>query len=88
MISGFPSLHIAVVLTGSVYLSHIHWAVAFLSWIFVLLTINSTLYLGWHYLLDDVGAVALVYISYVLTSRMSWSWKGKVEYASIVSREG
>ena len=88
MISGFPSLHIAVVLTGSVYLSHIHWAVAFLSWIFLLLTINSTLYLGWHYLLDDVGAVALVYISYVLTSRMSWSWQGKVEYASIVSREG
>lgn len=81
MISGFPSLHIAVVTTGSLYLGRLCRPLAWASWGFLLLTINSTIYLGWHYLLDDVGAFALVWCCVVAARRLRWRWIGCVDYA-------
>ncbi len=52
LISGFPSLHFWIVLFGSVYLQRLNRTVAALSWIFLALTVLSTLYFGWHYLID------------------------------------
>jgi|GEM_PF-3326297 len=63
MISGFPSLHVAVVMLGSIYLGRLHRLLAVPSWAFCLLTVNSTIYLGWHYLLDDIGSVVLVWFA-------------------------
>jgi membrane-associated phospholipid phosphatase len=81
MISGFPSLHIAVVTAGSMYLARISRWLAWGSWVFVALTVNSTLYLGWHYLLDDVGAVVLVLVCILLARKTKWKWIGYVDYA-------
>lgn len=80
MISGFPSLHIAVVTAGSIYLARLSRWLAWGSWIFVALTLNSTLYLGWHYLLDDIGAFALVWICVLMARRIRWKWLGFVDY--------
>jgi hypothetical protein len=76
MISGFPSLHVAVVMLGSIYLRHIHWSLAAVSWIFLALITHSTIYLGWHYLLDDIGSAALVLACIWLVKRCSWQWWG------------
>lgn len=62
LISGLPSLHIAVILLGSVYLTRLWRPIGYLSWAFVVLTWVSTLYLGWHYLLDNLVAVILVWL--------------------------
>jgi membrane-associated phospholipid phosphatase len=61
-ISGLPSMHFAVVLLGSVYLQRLNRLLSILSWLFVAVTFVSTLYFGWHYLLDDVASVALVWV--------------------------
>ncbi len=76
MISGFPSLHMAVTVLGSVYLGKLHWSLAAASWIFVLLITNSTIYLGWHYVLDDIGSLALVYVCIRLARWCNWKWWG------------
>jgi hypothetical protein len=60
-ISGFPSLHLAVPILGALYFRHFSRFLAWLSWVFVGITILTTLYFGWHYLLDDVGAFLLVF---------------------------
>lgn len=80
MISGFPSLHIAVVTTGSLYVGRLFRPLGWVSWGFLALTINSTIYLGWHYLLDDIGAFALVWICVFIARRARWRWLGYVDY--------
>ena len=75
MISGFPSLHVAVVLLGSMYLRHLHPVLSLLSWVFAALIIHSTVYLGWHYVLDDVGSIALVLSCIWLARRLSRGWQ-------------
>lgn len=59
MISGFPSLHLAAVILCSWYLQRISPKLAVPSWVFTVLTMLSTLYFGWHYVIDDIGAVVL-----------------------------
>jgi membrane-associated phospholipid phosphatase len=74
-ISGFPSLHVAVVLLGSIYIRKINYFLSLVSWSFLLLIVNSTIYLGWHYVLDDVGSVVLVFASIWIARRVSWEWR-------------
>ncbi len=74
-ISGFPSLHVAVVLLGSIYLRKVNYFLSLVSWSFLILIVNSTLYLGWHYLLDDVGSVGLVFGSIWIARRVTWEWR-------------
>ena len=60
MISGLPSLHFAATILGSLFLSKVSKFLSVLSWVFCFLTFLSTIYFGWHYLMDDVASVALV----------------------------
>lgn len=64
LISGFPSLHLAAAVLGSLYLMRIHWLLGGLSWIFSFLTLITTIYFGWHFVLDDVGGLALALLVY------------------------
>ena len=63
LISGQPSLHIAVTVLGSFYLAQLSRMAAGVSWCFAGLTWVTTLYLGWHYLLDNVLALLLVWLA-------------------------
>lgn len=63
LISGLPSKHVAVVLLGCIYLARVRVWLAVVSWIFLGLTVLSTIYFGWHYLIDDLAAIALVYLA-------------------------
>lgn len=73
LISGLPSLHVAVVVLGSVYLRRVSRLLAALSWVFAGLTVLSTLYLGWHYIWDDIASLVLVWIALRLANR----WEGR-----------
>jgi hypothetical protein len=63
LISGFPSLHVAIVCLGAVYLRRVSIYLAVLAWAFLALTTITTLYFSWHYLLDDIGGIALALFS-------------------------
>lgn len=73
LISGFPSLHFAVPIIGSVLLGERYPRLAAASWAFVFLTLMTTIYFGWHYLLDDVGSVVLAFAALRLGRRITVS---------------
>ena len=60
LIAALPSLHIGVLLLGSIYLRRVSIILAAGSWVMVLLTGLATLYFGWHYLVDHLAALGLV----------------------------
>ncbi|MCB0358272.1 MAG: phosphatase PAP2 family protein [Bdellovibrionales bacterium] len=59
LISGLPSLHLAVPILISLFLGKKSRLVATASWLFCLLTAVATLYFGWHFVVDDVAACLL-----------------------------
>ena len=70
LISGFPSLHVAITVLGALTLWRVSRTLSLLAWIFTILTYLTTFYFGWHYLFDDIGGAMLaVYIYRVARSR-------------------
>ncbi|MGH1564273.1 phosphatase PAP2 family protein [Mumia sp. DW29H23] len=66
-ISAFASLHVAF--TTLVFLMARYYGLRRLSWVlgvFVLATIVATLYLGWHYVADDVAGIAIAFAAVFL----------------------
>ena len=63
-IAGFASLHIAVLLTAAL-IAHLVRAprpLRICLWIFVALTSLSTVYHGWHYVVDDIAGAAIAFV--------------------------
>lgn len=71
-ISGFPSLHVAVVALGMAYLTRIHVVLGIVAAVYLMLTIIATLYFGWHYVLDDVMALLVVVGVERICNRVVW----------------
>ncbi|HYO32779.1 MAG TPA: phosphatase PAP2 family protein [Nocardioidaceae bacterium] len=60
-IAAFASLHVGITVTVCVIAHLLRLGVWFrvALWVFLVLTILSTIYLGWHYLVDAFGGIAL-----------------------------
>jgi undecaprenyl-diphosphatase len=61
-IAAFASLHVSVMVTASLIAMMIKLRPAFLQWalwLFLVLNILATVYLGWHYVLDVFGGMAI-----------------------------
>ena len=60
-IAAFASLHVSMSLTAAItaHLLGMGRRVKVAIWIWVGVTVLDTIYLGWHYVLDDLGGVAL-----------------------------
>jgi membrane-associated phospholipid phosphatase len=56
-IAAFPSLHVGMMVTVCVFVTLAGMArwIRLTSWAFLVLTVLSTIYLGWHFSLDAVG---------------------------------
>ncbi len=68
LISGLPSLHIAAVFLGTLYLRKLNRFAAYCSWLLLLITCVTTMYFGWHYLADLPSAFLLVvFVQYLST---------------------
>jgi membrane-associated phospholipid phosphatase len=72
-IAAFASLHVSVVFTAAL-LAHrlgmravIRWAL----WAYMALTILSTIYFGWHYVLDDVAGIVIGWIAVEVGARVT-----------------
>lgn len=60
-IAAFPSLHCGIMVTICLVATYIglpRWIQA-VAWVFLALTMMSTLYLGWHYFVDVIGGAAV-----------------------------
>lgn len=75
-ISGFPSLHFAIALLGTWYLFQVHFIFGVFSLGFTLLTSITTVYFGWHYLVDNIGSLALVAFALYCAKKMEL-WQSK-----------
>ena len=64
-IAGFASLHVSVVFTLALFLHYagIARAVRYAAWIYLGFTILATLYLGWHYIADDIGGLLIGWLA-------------------------
>lgn len=60
-IAAFASLHVSVVFTLALFLHYAGLArtIRYIAWVYLGFTILATLYLGWHYVADDVGGLAI-----------------------------
>jgi hypothetical protein len=60
-IAAFPSLHVGIMMTVCLFVTLIGLArwIRVTAWTFLVLTVLSTIYLGWHFSLDALGGAAL-----------------------------
>ncbi len=60
-IAAFPSLHVAMMVTVCVFATLVGFArwIRVAAWVFLLLTVLSTIYFGWHFSLDAVGGAVV-----------------------------
>ncbi|MGC1206857.1 MAG: phosphatase PAP2 family protein [Ornithinimicrobium sp.] len=64
-IAAFASLHTSIVFTAAliVHLAGFPRVVRITMWIFLALTLISTIYFGWHYIIDDVAGLMIGAVS-------------------------
>ena len=72
-IAAFSSLHVSIFFTG-VLAAHLlglrRWVVTG-AWILLALTVTSTIYLGWHYVIDDLGGLVLAALAVIVAQAMT-----------------
>lgn len=67
-VAGFASLHVALTVTMALVAQYT-WRTRWLRigmWVYVALTAISTTYFGWHYIADDLGGLAIAFVSVYL----------------------
>jgi len=72
-IGAFASLHVSIFFTGAMaaHLLGFGRSVRIVAWAMLALTTLSTIYLGWHYILDDVGGLLLGAVALVLARALT-----------------
>ena len=64
-VAAFASLHVSIIFTAALICHYVipsRWIRAGL-WFYFVLTVISTIYFGWHYLLDDVAGLAIGWVA-------------------------
>lgn len=72
-IGAFASLHVSIFVTGALaaHLLGLSRGVKVIAWALVLLTVAATVHLGWHYVADDLGGVAIAILAVSLARPLS-----------------
>lgn len=69
LISGFPSIHLAIPLLCAWIFRREHYIFFLLSFVTAGVTLLTTLYFGWHFFFDDLGSVLLCGLALGLSSQ-------------------
>jgi len=72
-VAAFASLHVSVVFTAAL-IAHrlgLHVIIRWALWTYMGLTILSTIYFGWHYVLDDVAGIAIGWFAVEVAARVT-----------------
>jgi hypothetical protein len=72
-IGAFASLHVSIFFTGALaaHLLGFGRTVRIGAWFLLGLTTTATIYLGWHYILDDVGGLVLGAMAFALAAALT-----------------
>ena len=64
-IGAFASLHVSIFVTAALaaHLLELPRAAKLIAWILVVLTVLATIHLGWHYVADDLGGIAIAVLA-------------------------
>ncbi len=64
-VAAFASLHVAIIFTAALVAQRMGLArgLRYAMWVFFVLTVLSTVYFGWHYLLDDIAGAGIGWVS-------------------------
>ncbi|CAN5580729.1 hypothetical protein BH23ACT6_BH23ACT6_06500 [soil metagenome] len=64
-IAAFASLHTSIIFTAAliVHLAGFPKVVRITMWVFMVLTLISTIYFGWHYIIDDIAGLVIGAVS-------------------------
>jgi membrane-associated phospholipid phosphatase len=76
-IAAFASLHVSVVFSAAI-IAHVVRVPALLRWslwVFLVLVAMSTMYFGWHYIVDDVAGLAIGGLSAALGAAITGHWR-------------
>ena len=70
-VAAFASLHVSIILTAALICHYVipSALVRWTMWIYFVLTTISTVYFGWHYLLDDAAGVVIGFLAVWLGAR-------------------
>jgi len=60
-IAAFSSLHVSIFFTAALatHLLGMRWRLRIAAWVLLALTMGATIFLGWHYVADDIGGLVL-----------------------------
>jgi membrane-associated phospholipid phosphatase len=81
-VAAFASLHVSVIFTAAL----ICWfvipsrIVRVAMWVYFVLTVISTIYFGWHYILDDIAGLAIGLLSVWIGAKTTGHPMGKQRY--------
>ena len=72
-IAAFASLHVSMSLTAALaaHLLGLGRRMKIALWVWLGLTLLDTIYLGWHYVLDDFGGVAIAILALVFARALT-----------------
>jgi hypothetical protein len=72
-IGAFASLHVSIFFTGALaaHILGLGRRLQIAAWALVILTTTSTIYLGWHYVVDDIGGAILAVMAIALASALT-----------------
>jgi membrane-associated phospholipid phosphatase len=81
-VAAFASLHVSVVFTASLICFFVirSRAVRITMWVYFVLTVISTIYFGWHYILDDVAGLTIGLLSVWIGGRTTGHPMAKQRY--------
>ena len=67
-VAGFASLHVAVTLLMALVAQYTvrHRSIKIALWVYMVITVLSTTYFGWHYIADDIAGAVIAFISFYL----------------------
>lgn len=90
-IAGFASLHVSVVFTLALFLHYagIARAVRYTAWTYLGFTILATIYLGWHYIADDIGGLVIGWIAVMIGAWVTGNskWQKRRRHAALQDAE-
>jgi membrane-associated phospholipid phosphatase len=67
-VAGFASLHVAVTLLMALVAQYTvrSRAIKITLWVYMVITVLSTTYFGWHYIADDIAGAVIAFVSFYL----------------------
>jgi hypothetical protein len=84
-IGAFASLHVSIFVTGALtaHILGLPRAVKVVLWVMTALTVISTIYFGWHYIVDDVGGAVIAVMSLALARVLTGFDPGTTKQAEV-----